>query len=163
MVRPTQGPRVWASSYLLVTFACIALLEHELLLGQEVVREYPVELPNLIELGQFGCRVVAEVTDQLAHVSPVLLLDVSTVVAMACPGPGPGEGDLIYRPPGRNVSDRLGETVFARRLAALMANQVDLHKPGDRIVPLGPGADRNLRLQQCPRLGMGPAPRCCSH
>jgi len=65
----------------------------------------------------------------------------------------------VHRPPGRNVRDRQGETVFTRRVATLMTDQIDLHKPGDGVVPLGPGADRNLRLQQCSRFGMGPPPR----
>ena len=37
-------------------FRTVALLEHKLLLGQEVVREYPVELPDLVQDGQL-CRV----------------------------------------------------------------------------------------------------------
>jgi len=65
----------------------------------------------------------------------------------------------VHRPPGRNVRNRQGETVFTRRVAALMADQVNLHKPEDGIIPFGPGADQNLRLQQCSRLGMGPLPR----
>jgi len=76
--------RVVAVSYLSVSFApFVALLEHQLLFGQEVVREYPVELPDLIEFGQFGCPAVAEISDQLAHTNPLLPHHVSTVVTVA--------------------------------------------------------------------------------
>lgn len=74
-------------SYLLVTFACVSLLEHELLLGQEVVRERPVELPDLIQQGEFCRSVVTVVADEFTHVGPVLLLDVGAVVAVARAGP----------------------------------------------------------------------------
>ena len=39
-------------------FRAVALLEDELLLRQEIVREHPVELPDFAEFGQFGGRVV---------------------------------------------------------------------------------------------------------
>jgi hypothetical protein len=39
-----------------------------------------------------------------------------------------------------------------------MADQVDLHKPGRRVVPLCPGPDRDGVLEQRPRLGVA-APR----
>jgi hypothetical protein len=78
---------VVAMSYLLVTFACVSLLEHELLLGQEVVRERPVELPDLIQQGKFCRSVVTVIADEFTHVGPVLLLDVGAVVAVARAGP----------------------------------------------------------------------------
>lgn len=40
-----------------------------------------------------------------------------------------------------------------------MADQIDLHTPGHRVIPVRPGADRDLRLQQAARLGMRPTPR----
>jgi len=69
------------------------LFEHELLLGQEVVREYPVEFPDLVEKGELCGGVVTVVADEFAHMCPVLLLDVGAVVAVA--GAGSGEGDLV--------------------------------------------------------------------
>ena len=53
-------------------FRAVALLEHELLLRQQGVREHPVEFPDLIQHGPHGQDVVAVVTDQLAHVGRVL-------------------------------------------------------------------------------------------
>ena len=34
-----------------------------------------------------------------------------------------------------------------------MADEVDLHEPRLRLIPLGKGANRNLMLEQRPRLG----------
>ena len=39
------------------------------------------------------------------------------------------------------------------RVAAVVANQVDLDEPGSGVVPVGPGTHRNLTFQQRPRLG----------
>jgi hypothetical protein len=36
-----------------------------------------------------------------------------------------------------------------------VADQVDLHKPRDGVVPLGPGPDRDLGFQQRAGLGVG--------
>ena len=69
-------------------FRAVALLEHEFLLGQEVVGEDQVEFPNLVQQGKLGRGVVTVITDQLAHVGPVLLLDVGAVVAVAGAGAG---------------------------------------------------------------------------
>ena len=71
----------------------VALLEDQLLLGQVVVGEDPVELLDLVEQGVFGGGVVVVVADQLTDPGPVLLLHVRAVVAVA--RPGPGEGDLL--------------------------------------------------------------------
>jgi hypothetical protein len=49
-------------------------------LGAQQVREPPVEVPDLVEYGELGGGVVAEVADEAADVGPVLLLDVGTVV-----------------------------------------------------------------------------------
>ena len=47
--------------------------------------------------------------------------------------------------------------MVADGVAALVSHQVDLHETRSRVVPLSPRADRNLRLQQRPRLGQRPA------
>jgi Domain of unknown function (DUF222) len=39
------------------------------------------------------------------------------------------------------------------RVAAVVADQVDLHEPGPRVVPVGPGAHRDLTFEQRSRLG----------
>ena len=39
------------------------------------------------------------------------------------------------------------------RVAAVVADQVDLDEPGSRVVPLGPGAHRDLAFEQRSRLG----------
>lgn len=44
--------------------------------------------------------------------------------------------------------------MIADCVAALVADQVDLDEPWFRIVPLRPGADRDLRLEQRPRFGV---------
>ena len=91
-------------------FRAVALLEDELLLRQEIVREHPVKLPDFVEFLQLGRGVVAQVTHQFTHVSPVLLLHVSTVITAACPRPG--EGDLIRRAVVEQVViDELGPVI----------------------------------------------------
>ena len=65
----------------------------------------------------------------------------------------------VHRPAGGDVGHREGEAELAEAVAALVADQVDLHKARDRVVPLGPGADRDLGFQQGPRLGVGPSAR----
>ena len=69
------------------------LLEDQLLLGQVVVGEDPVELLDLVEQGVFGGGVVVVVADQLTDPGPVLLLHVRAFVAVA--RTGPGGGDLL--------------------------------------------------------------------
>ena len=61
----------------------IALLEDELLLGQQVVGVAHVELPDLVEQAELFVGVEAQVADQLADMGPVLLLDVGPVVLVA--------------------------------------------------------------------------------
>jgi len=79
----------------------IALLEDDLLLGQEVVRVGPVELPDLVQDRQLGLGVEAEVADQFSDVGPVLLLNVGPIVLVA--RAGPGEGDLVVVAVGQQV------------------------------------------------------------
>jgi len=50
----------------------------------------------------------------------------------------------VDRPPGCDIGDRERETVLARGVASLVADQVDLDEPGHRVVPLRPGSDRDL-------------------
>ena len=71
----------------------VTLLGEELLLGQQVVGVAHVEGPDLVEQAEFFVGVETEVTDQLADVGPVLLLDVGPVVLVA--RTRPGEGDLV--------------------------------------------------------------------
>jgi hypothetical protein len=56
-------------------FGPIALLEDELLLGQQVVRVGGVELPDPVEDGELFFSVEAQVADQVSDVGPVLLLE----------------------------------------------------------------------------------------
>ena len=53
----------------------------------------------------------------------------------------------VLRPAGGDVRDSQGVGVFTDRVAALMADQVDLHKTGCRPVPLRPGPDRDRVLE----------------
>jgi hypothetical protein len=48
--------------------------------------------------------------------------------------------------------------VLAEQRSTVVADQVDLNEPGPLIVPVGPGADRDLGLQQRPGFGVGSAP-----
>jgi hypothetical protein len=48
---------------------------------------------NTRSSSQISLSLARSVADQCTHVSPVLLLHMSTVITVACPGPG--EGDLI--------------------------------------------------------------------
>src|SRR5215218_10185459 len=82
-------------------FGAGADLGDQLLLGQEVVGEDGVEVPDGVQQVPFGFGVVAVVADQLANPGPVLLLDVGAVVGV--PWPGPGEGDLAADAPGEQV------------------------------------------------------------
>ena len=61
-----------------------------------------------------------------------------------------------FGPPGRNVSDIEGETELSTAVAAFIADQIDLHKPGTGVVSLSPGAHRDRVLQQRAGLGMRP-------
>jgi len=53
----------------------------------------------------------------------------------------------VHRPTGGNVGHCQGEAELTKAVAALMAHQVDFHETRDRVVPFGPGADRDLGLQ----------------
>jgi len=56
--------------------------------------------------------------------------------------------ERFWRPAGRDVGDRQGVAVIAEGVAAFVPDQVDLDEPGHGVVPLRPGADRDLGLQQ---------------
>src|SRR5664280_2879153 len=57
-------------------------------------------------------------------------------------------------PTGGDVSNGKGKAELATGVAALVADQVDLHEPRQILGPLGPGADRDLRFEQRAGLGM---------
>jgi hypothetical protein len=52
--------------------------------------------------------------------------------------------ERFWRPAGRDVGDRQGVAVIAEGVAAFVPDQVDLDEPGHGVVPLRPGADRDL-------------------
>ncbi|WP_200837455.1 hypothetical protein [Ruania rhizosphaerae] len=62
----------------------------------------------------------------------------------------------FWRPPGGDVGDGDGEGVgvLSQGVAALVADQIDLDEPRHGVVPLRPGADRDLVLEQRPGLGV---------
>ena len=64
----------------------------------------------------------------------------------------------VDRPARGDVGDREGETELAARVAPFVADQVDFDEPGRVLVPLGPGAYRDLGLEQRPGLGVGASP-----
>lgn len=66
----------------------------QLLLREKIVREDPVQLPNLIKQIQLFDTVVPLLCHQFTNSGPVLLLDVSAVVLVS--GPGAREGDLLF-------------------------------------------------------------------
>jgi hypothetical protein len=70
---------------LLRDFGSVTGLGDEFLLWEQIVREHPVELPDLVEQFELGWGVVAEVADEFADSGPVLLLDMSTIVLVSRP------------------------------------------------------------------------------
>src|SRR5256885_10684560 len=60
----------------------------------------------------------------------------------------------VLGPPQGDVGDGQGGAEVAGGVAALVPDQVDLHEPRYRIIPLGPGPDRDRILEQRTRLGM---------
>jgi len=86
-----EGALVWGSGGVVAfdDLGADAFAADELLLGAEQVREAVVEVPDLVEDGELGGGVEAEVADEAAHVGPVLPLDVAAVVLVA--GSAPGE------------------------------------------------------------------------
>ena len=64
---------------------------------------------------------------------------------------------LRLGPTGENVCDREGLSELAAGVTALVADQVDLHEPRRLLIPVRPGTDRDLGLQQGPGLGTGTA------
>src|SRR5665647_2848718 len=65
----------------------------------------------------------------------------------------------VLRPASGDVGHRQRVGVLTDRVASFMADQVDLHKPGRRAVPLRPGPDRDCVLEQRPRLGVAAPPQ----
>ena len=53
-----------------------------------MIRQQPLQCPDLIQQVELGRGVVAVIADGLAHDVPVLLLHVSAIVLVARPGPG---------------------------------------------------------------------------
>ena len=91
----------------------VALLGDQLLLGQQVVREEPVQLPDFVECGQFFRGVVAQVSDELADPGPVLVFHMGAVLFVV--GPGAGERDLVlFAVPEEVVVDELTAVVRAK-------------------------------------------------
>ena len=64
------------------------MLEDDLLLGQEVVGEGPVQVPELVEDRKLGVSVEVELTNQFPDLGPALLFDVGPVVLVARPVTG---------------------------------------------------------------------------
>ena len=60
----------------------------------------------------------------------------------------------VLGPAGRDVGDRERVAVLPDRVAALVTDQVDLNEPGDGVIPLRSGADRDRVLEQRPGLGV---------
>ena len=83
--RKPNGSLVWCLGYVVAfdDFRPISILRYQLLLGKEIVREIGIEFPDLIEKFKLFGRVIAQVTNQATNMSPVLLLDMGSVVAMA--------------------------------------------------------------------------------
>src|SRR5512144_3279013 len=59
----------------------------------------------------------------------------------------------VLRPAGGDVGDGQRPGVLTGGVAAVVGDQVDLDEPGHRVVPVRPGPDRDLALQQ--RAGFG--------
>src|ERR1039458_1345534 len=121
-----------------------ALLEHELLLGEEVVGVDLVELPDLVQQTELDLGVKAQVADELADMGPVLLLDMGAIVLVA--RPRAREGDLVLEAVGEQVGvDELAAVVGVdpdNREGELATDALDrledpdgslvLHRPVDR-------------------------------
>ena len=58
----------------------------------------------------------------------------------------------VLGPAGGHVGDGEGVAEHAVGVAAFVADGVDLAKPGDRVGPLGPGLERDRRLQHATRV-----------
>ena len=54
------------------SFGAVALLQHEPLLGQEVVREHTIEVRYLLQQSELGGCGVVQVADEFATMCPVL-------------------------------------------------------------------------------------------
>ena len=61
----------------------------------------------------------------------------------------------VHRPARGDVGHRQGEAELPERVPALVPDEVDLDEAGSSLVPLRPGPDRYLRLEQAPGLGVG--------
>ena len=60
----------------------------------------------------------------------------------------------VHRPARGHVGDGQGEAELTEAVPALVADEVDLGKARTSVIPLRPGADRDLGLEQRPRLGV---------
>jgi hypothetical protein len=54
----------------------------------------------------------------------------------------------VHGPSGRDIRDREGETVLAGIVGTVVGDLIGLDETRHRIVPLGPGAEWELGLQQ---------------
>lgn len=93
---------------------------HQLLLGQQIVREDSGEIPNLVQQLQFGRSVIAQVSDGFSDSGPVLLLDMSPIVLVA--RPRPGERDLML--------DAVGQEMLVDEFRPLIGIDADERKRG---------------------------------
>lgn len=57
----------WCGVVALGDLSAVALLADQLLLGQELIGEHGIDLPDLVELGQLASGVIATVADQLTE------------------------------------------------------------------------------------------------
>ena len=64
----------------------------------------------------------------------------------------------VDRPARGDVGHREGEAELPEGVAALVADEVDLDEARDVLVPLRPGADRDLGLEQRAGLGVARGP-----
>ena len=116
-------------------FRAVTLLEDQLLLGQEVVRERCVQFPNLVQLRQLGCGVISVVADQLTDPGPVLLLDMRTVVLV--PRTRAGERDLVIGAVLEQVIvDELRAVITAMPMSALSESMPKMKKGKLAVAPL---------------------------
>ena len=66
---------------------------------------------------------------------------------------GPVRHRAVLGPAGGDIGDRQRERMASTPVAAVVPDRVDLDEPGSGVVPLGPGAHRDLAFEQRSRLG----------